>query len=46
MAKESRFVEELMPDTVQASSQLLNMHQQAMEGRAEVTFLLNKAESE
>lgn len=44
IVKERRFVEELMPDTVQASSQLLNRHQQT-QGRAEVTFLLNKAGS-
>ena len=44
--KERLFLSEIMADTVQASGKILNMHQQAMEGRAEVTFLLNQAEAE
>ncbi len=43
IAKEGRFVSELMSDTVQVSGQLLDMHRDAIQGRAEVTFLLNEA---
>jgi len=44
--KERHFLEELIPDSVQATSQVLALHQQGKQGRAEVTFLLNKTVSE
>ena len=36
--KERHFVEQLMPSSVQASGQLLSVHQEAKQDRAEVTF--------
>lgn len=38
LVKERRFVEQLMPASVQASPKLLNVHWEAKQDRAEITF--------
>ena len=39
LVKERQFVEQLMPATVQASGELLNVHREAKQDRAEITFV-------
>ena len=38
LVKEREFVEQLMPPSVQASGELLNVHKEAKQDRAEITF--------